>query len=117
MKIMAYLFFIFQAFVLFLGYKSGVISNNISGLFFFYGVPGFLASICFFVILFLPTTIGCKFLKQHKRNTLTITKKMLEENPQLEYWTCAKCKSRNYMDKKTCPVCGITKQFSDDQKK
>lgn len=117
MKIIAYILFVLQAFVLFLGFRSDAIMQIIARLFFAFGIGGFVVGIFEIVILFLPAIIGSKFLKWHKRSTLTITNKMLKENPDLEYWVCSSCKSRNYMDKKICPVCGITKQFSDDQKK
>ena len=117
MKIIAYILFALQAFVLLMAFRAEAIMPIITRLFFLYGISGFIVGIIEIVILFLPAIIGGKFLKWHKRSTLTISKKMLKENPHLEYWTCSKCKSRNYIDKKICPVCGITRQFSDDQKK
>ena len=58
-----------------------------------------------------------RYKKRRNYKTKTVTRKVLKENPHIQYWVCHGCKAKNYMDKTICPVCGVTKQWSDDQKK
>ncbi len=110
MNIIAYILFALQV----LSIVGGISENGPDFLIYMLVGRGFAYTLGYFS----PTILGCVLLSKHgknKRKKQTVTNKVLKENPGIAFWTCSKCKSRNYMDKHICPVCGVTKQWSDAQ--
>lgn len=110
MKIVAYVLFILQI----LSAGGHVVNNGFPYLLmvmFGGGIPGFIG-------FMLPTIIGIILLvihgkRQNKKNS--VSSDQLANDPNA--WACAKCGTPNMQHIQTCQKCGVSKAWSDAQKK
>ncbi len=112
MNIIAYILFILQIVSIY-----GNISSVGFGVYWFdmmySGLPYVLGQ-------FFPTILGIILLILHgkrKRKKNMVTDKDLAKNPDLEYWTCSNCGTRNRMKVSCCQKCDYSKVWSDEHSK
>lgn len=95
---------------------GGITANGFGVWFFDVFLCGLPAALGYF----LPTILAIILFVAHgkrKRRKNTVTNKDLAKNPNIEYWTCRDCNTRNRMKVEFCQKCGATKLYSDAKQK
>lgn len=116
MKIAAIILFVLQGLSLIGTISSGGFPSLLANAMFFNGVYGFSG----FVGYMFPSILGCILLGAHnkrERKKNTVNSADLAKNPNVQVWMCSKCGTANLMKVKTCQSCGVSKQWSDEQKR
>lgn len=112
MKIAAYILFILQALSIFGSISNGTFFDMLFGVF-FYGIPGLVQTIGYFLF----TIIGCILLRVNHKRELKKLSEELAGDPNVKTWRCQKCGVHNLEKVKICQGCGLTREFVEAQLK